>query len=142
MKFFAVLNKKKPLTSQLNALAHTSLGLSLKYPIDTIGFSEFSSKGSSSISYLTDAPFIILTAKNANQLRIFHKELIERNFPQSAFYQTMIDGGTVEAQLETVADSSLDDLDYVAVLTYGDDEMMSQLTKKFSLYKNPALVTS
>ena len=140
MKFFAVINKKQPLTSQLNAIAHTALGLSLKYPMDSIGYSEFTDVDGNSVSYLTDAPFIILTAKNSNQLRVFQKELITRKLPQSAFYTNMIDGGSVKSQVENINASGLEDLEYVAVVTFGDNDQIGELTRKFSLYKNPTTV--
>lgn len=138
MKYIAVLNKKMPLTSQMNALAHSSLGMPFMENLPQNTFSTFTDKEGTDTSVLTDYPFIILSAKNSNQLRNFHKQLLAAKIPCNAFFSNMIDGGTVTEQLATIQQSALEELEYVAVITYGSDEILNPLTKKFSLYRNPS----
>lgn len=137
MKYIAVLNKKMPLTSQMNALAHSSLGMPFMKNLPQETFSTFTDKEGTNTSVLTDYPFIILSAKNGNQLRNFHQQLVAANIPCNAFFSNMIDGGTVAEQIATVKQSTLDELEYVAVIAYGSNNDLNPLTKKFSLYRNP-----
>jgi len=136
MKYIALINKKQPITYQLNAIAHAALGLGKNPLYDTNDFSEFLDREGNKVSFLTDSPFIILSAKNGNQLRTFHKGLIDKKLPNNAFFIDMIEGGDVQSQIDTVKKSSLDQLEYVAVLTYGENQQIDELTKKFSLYRN------
>jgi len=132
-KFVAVLNGKMEIPTLLNALGHASIGLISK--IDTCEFLNYNDHDKSGIRRISKYPFIILKAKNSNQLRtlrnsvISHPELIENDF-----VQTMI-GSSSEDQLSKTSNTKNIDLNYICVCLYGESEAIDNYTKKFSLFK-------
>lgn len=88
-KFIAVLNKKTSIPRLMNALGHMSIGLPsiLK---DDPEFMEYSGQNSEHHATISKYPFIILAAKNSNQLRVLRDKLLQAGLPCNDFLDTMV----------------------------------------------------
>lgn len=134
-KFVAVLNKKIPVGSLMNALAHMSAGLSAGYPdIPSMRFDSYFDQNGGEHKSISDHPFIILQADNSNQLRTLRNYLKSANIHFVDFTDTMT-VGTYAEQKERTKNTLEAELEYYGICTFGDKITLSQLTKKFSLWR-------
>ena len=151
-KFVAVLNEKIPVGSLMNALAHMTAGLVGAYPnVADMRFDSYFDKDGGDHKSISDHPFIILKAENSNQIRTLRQQLLNHNsnlpFITSThvrendeyihfvdFTDTMTVGTYVE-QKERTKQTSEADLQYYGICMFGDKITLSQLTKKFSLWR-------
>lgn len=135
-KFVAVINRKHPTPVVLNALAHTTFGLSgiagvgnlLDYQNDACDFA----------AKIDESPFIILEAKNSNQLRVLLSNVKETSSTRIAYnvFTTSMIGPSAAAQLEATRTERDEALDFVVVVIFGAREGVEALTKRFSLFKH------
>ena len=134
-KFVAVLNKKIPAGQVMNALAHATAGLAGSYPTPTeMRLDDYTDKDGNKHAHISDNPFIILQADNSNQLRTLRNNLIEQDVYFTDFTSTMT-VGTYAEQQERTAETSEAELEYWAVVMFGEIEKLNGLTKKFSLLR-------
>lgn len=134
-KFVAVLNEKVPVGVLMNALAHMAAGLVGSYPkVVEMRFDSYFDKDGGDHKSISDHPFIILKADNSNQIRTLRKDLIARGVHFVDFTSTMT-LGTYEEQKERTKNTSEVELEYYGICAFGDKEMLSELTRKFSLWR-------
>src|SRR3989338_7832362 len=96
-KFVAVLNKKIPIGSLMNALGHMAAGLVGSYPnLPEMRFDSYFDKNGGNHKSISDHPFIILSADNSNQLRNLRQELIGAGIQFVDFTSTMTVGTYME----------------------------------------------
>jgi len=134
-KFVAVLNKKVPEGRLMNALAHATAGLSTAYPeVDVMRFGNYEDKSGSVHQSISDNPFIILRADNSNKLRALRQQLVEQSICFTDFVDTMTEGTYVEQQ-ERTKNTNEEDLEYFAVVMFGEIEALNMINKKFSLWR-------
>lgn len=134
MKYFAVLNKKHPIPTQLNALAHMALGLGNVLEADKHSFADYFDRGGERYPNISEHPFIILQAKNANQIRTLRSSLEALDQKYTSFLDTMTIGSH-EEQLAATKEKNDEDLEYIGLCGYSDREEINQLLKKLSLHK-------
>lgn len=79
-------------------------------------------------------PFIILRGKSTEIKRVIHTAR-NQNIHFGAFTNTMT-GGTYQEQLDRTAETPEESLIYFGCVLFGNWEEVSQMTKKFSLYKS------
>lgn len=134
-KFIAVLNKKIPVGTLMNALGHMAAGLSASYPdIPEMRFDSYFDQNGGDHKSISDHPFIILQADNSNQLRNLRNELIGSEIHFVDFTNTMT-VGTYAEQQERTKNTPEVELEYFGICAFGNKEVLSQLTKKFSLWR-------
>ena len=134
-KFVAVLNKKIQNGSLLNALAHMSAGLSVSYSkIPEMRFDNYFDKDGGDHKSISDHPFIILAADNSNKLRVLRNGLIATGIHFNDFTNTMTVGTYVE-QKERTSQTLEADLEYYGIWMFGNKEVLTELTRKFSLWR-------
>jgi len=134
-KFVAVINKKVPAGQVMNALAHATAGLAGSYPnAEEMRLDDYADKDGNSHANISDNPFIILQADNSNQLRTLRNNLAEAGVYFTDFTSTMT-VGTYADQQERTAQTPEAELEYWAVVMFGEADKLSQLTKKFSLLR-------
>lgn len=134
-KFVAVLNKKIPVGSLMNALGHMAAGLSANYPnIPEMRFDSYFDKNGGDHKSISDHPFIILQADNSNQIRTLRNDLLSSNIHFVDFTSTMTVGTCVE-QKERTKNTTEEQLEYYGICAFGNKNILSQLTKKFSLWR-------
>ena len=134
-KFVAVLNKKVPAGQVMNALAHAAAGLAGSYPNKAeLRLDDYIDKDGNRHASISDNPFIILQADNSNQLRTLRTNLLEHGVHFTDFTSTMTVGSYAEQQERTTQTPEAE-LEYWAVVMFGEIETLNQLTKKFSLHR-------
>lgn len=134
-KFVAVLNERVPIGNLMNALAHMSAGLTGGYPdIPQMRFDNYIDKDGGNHKSISDHPFIVLKAENSNQIRNLRLELIANNVHFVDFTNTMTVGTYQEQKDKTLQTPELQ-LEYYGICMFGDRMLLSQLTKKFSLWR-------
>lgn len=135
-KFVAVLNKKVPTGKLMNALGHMAAGFAACYADQpALRFDNYRDADGNDHPHISDNPFIILQADNASQLRTLRSALRSAGLAYVDFTSTMTEGTYVEQQ-ERTAKTHEADLDYYGVVTFGDTATLSDLTKKFSLWRS------
>ena len=132
-KLIIVLNKKYGAGTLLNAACHITAGLSEMLPDNSLQFQDYKSDADGFHSRLSLYPFIILQAKNGNQLRTLQQNLSEDNIPNNVFTSTMIRGSS-EEQIQATRTATTEELDYMAVAMFGDAAELKAHTKKFSIF--------
>lgn len=134
-KFVAVLNKKIAPNLLMNALGHMAAGLSASYANkDDMRFDSYFDKDSGEHKSISDNPFIVLKAKNSNQLRTLRERLIDENIHFVDFTDTMT-VGTFAEQKDRTKNTSEEDLEYYGVCIFGPIAQINSLTKKYSLWQ-------
>lgn len=134
-KFVAVLNKKVPVGSLMNALGHMAAGLVGSYPdIPAMRFDSYFDKDGGDHKSISDHPFIILSADNSNQIRSLRNELISAGIHFVDFTNTLT-VGTYAEQKERTKNTKEEELEYYGICMFGNRSAIGALTKKFSLWK-------
>ncbi|OGG29461.1 hypothetical protein A2973_02860 [Candidatus Gottesmanbacteria bacterium RIFCSPLOWO2_01_FULL_49_10] len=134
-KFIAVLNKKIPVGFLMNALGHMVAGLAGSYSnISEMRFDSYVDKSGGEHKSISDHPFIILAAANGNQIRSLRNELLAAGIHFVDFTSTMT-VGTYAEQKERTNATPEPELEYYGLCAFGNKITLSQLTKKFSLWK-------
>ncbi len=135
-KFVAVLNKKVPVGQVMNALAHATAGLVAAHEDKAaMRFDDYRDADGNVHQSISDNPFIILRADNSNKLRAFRETLQTEGIVFTDFTSTM----TVETyaeQQERTAKTPEAELEYWAVIAFGEAAALDPLTKKFSLWRD------
>ena len=111
-KFVAVLNKKIPVGSLMNALGHMAAGLAGSYTnLPEMRFDSYFDQNGENHKSISDHPFIILSADNSNQLRTLRQALIGEGVHFVDFTSTMT-VGTYAEQKERTKNTPEDQLEY------------------------------
>lgn len=131
-KFVAVLNKKVEAGKVMNALAHMTVGLVSSNPDHDMGVVNYEDKDGGA-HMASKFPYIILRAKNSNQIRTLRNDLIEKGIPFASFTNAMTVGGW-EEQIERSKASPEEELEYYGICMLGEKSDLDELTKKFSLW--------
>lgn len=136
-KLVAVLNRKIEHGRVMNALAHMSLGLAGSVAqtnaLIDLRLQDYTDNDKSIHPKISDIPFIILEG-NSSQIRNLRKAAIEHSLNYTDFTNTMI-GETYVEQHANTNKAKEQDLEYFGICLFGDWDLVSQLTKKFSLWK-------
>lgn len=132
IKLVAVLNKKIEPGKAMNALAHMTVGLVSSNPDHDMGVINYEDKDGSA-HMASKFPYIILRAKNSNQIRTLRNTLIEKDIPFASFTSAMTVGGW-EEQVEKSKASPEEELEYYGICMLGKKSDLDELTKKFSLW--------
>lgn len=134
-KFVAILNKKIPIGSLLNALGHMAAGLSASYSnIPVMRFDSYVDKDGGAHKSISDHPFIVLSADNSNQIRTLRNESMSAGVHFVDFTSTMT-VGTYTEQKERTRNTPEAELEYYGICAFGDAFLLSKFTKKFSLWR-------
>lgn len=134
-KFVAVLNKKIPVGSLMNALGHMAAGLAGSYPdLAAMRFDHYVDQDGNDHKSISDHPFIILAADTSHQIRTLRQRLIAAGVHFVDFTSTMTVGTYEEQKARTQATPEAQ-LEYYGICMFGSKEALGPLTKKFSLWR-------
>jgi Protein of unknown function (DUF2000) len=134
LKFTAVLNKKHDVPVLMNALAHLASGLGGTVPAEEADFLEYHCPAGGFVSMLSRYPYIVLAAKNGNQIRTLREDLQAAGIRHNVFVNAML-GSSAAKQVAATKNAELADLDFIAITFFGPAEVTDPLTKKFSLFR-------
>ncbi len=134
-RFVAVLNKKIPVGSVMNAVAHMAAGLSAFNPDkEAMRFDNYTDKDGGVHPSISDNPFIVLSSDNSNQIRTLRNNLQEVGVIFNDFTSTMT-VGTFADQKKRTSETPEAELEYYGICFFAPDAQARELTKKFSLWK-------
>lgn len=133
-KLVAVMNEKKEPGIIMNALAHMSLGLGAGVQTkEDFRFTNYKDADGNDHDKISEMPFMILAA-NSNKIRNLRKAAIENKISFVDYTNTMTIG-TFEDQIKKSAETKEEELEYYGIVLFGDWEKVSELTRKFSLWR-------
>jgi hypothetical protein len=132
-KLVAVLNKDVEPGVVLNALAHMSIGLGAQVGKPHLRLDDYKDATGNIYPNISQIPFIILRAKS-NEIRKTIASAKEHKILHGVFLNTMT-GGTYLEQLDRTATSPEDSLTYYGCVLFGEWTTVSEITRKFSLWK-------
>jgi hypothetical protein len=134
LKFVAVLNKSFEASQLLSALGHISAGL-VGQTEDKSGMSfvEYQDKSNQRYPSISECPFIILRG-TGGRIKTFREDLINSGIKYSCYLDTMVSGGS-DAQREATSQKNYDDINILALATFGPSSLIDPMTKKFSLWR-------
>lgn len=134
-KLVAVLNEKIDTGKAMNALAHMSLGLGGSVENkEELRLTNYKDADNGDHANISERGFVILKAENSNKIRTLRKAAINNNIGYVDFTNTMTEG-TYEDQLKRSSETKEENLEYYGIILFGDLEIITELTRKFSLWK-------
>ncbi len=132
-KLVAVLNEKVEAGTAVNTLAHMALGMgTLLGPQDGLMCDYEDASGTHHPS-ISAYPFIVLKGR-PTKIREAMEAAKQANILTVDFVNTMT-VGTYQEQLARTKETPHEALEFYGAVFFGDAELLSSLTRKFSLYK-------
>ena len=132
-KLVAVMNEKIEPGIIMNALAHMCIGFGAAIGKDPLRLTNYIDADGGSHPSISEMPFMILKA-NSNKIRGLRQLAQEAGIQFVDFTNTMTIGTYVE-QIERTLQTKDEELIYYGIVLFGDWEKVSELTRKFSLWK-------
>jgi len=133
-RFVVLLNKKIETGKLMNALSHMAAGLAGGFgKAEGMCFLEYQDKEHGVHPFISHFPFIVLQAKNSNQIRRIRKEALMRKLISTDFTHTMTVGTSKEQQQRT-KDTPESELEYYGICLFGPTAVLREFTGKFSLF--------
>lgn len=134
-KLVAVLNKKIDTGKLMNALGHMATGLGAKLADHPqLRLDGYVDNDGGEHKNISDNPFIVLAADNSNKIRTLRNSLIEQGIFFVDFIDTMT-VGTFAEQKDRTSRTSEADLEYYGICFFGEKDKLTELTRKFSLWR-------
>lgn len=133
-KFVVVLNERIELPRLMNALGHMTAGLVGHQN----GHGEFSwlryeDADGGVHPAISRYPFIVLAAKNSNQIRTLRHAAVAKGIPFNDFVHTML-GASAEDQMSKTRSTPELGLEYFGICLFADADTLNPMTRKFSLF--------
>lgn len=132
-KLVAIMNEKIEPGVLMNALAHMCIGFGSEIGKGPLRLSQYVDADGGSHPNISEIPFIILRA-NTNKIRTLRNLAKEQGIQFADFTDTMTVGTYIE-QLERTKQTKEADLNYYGIVLFGNWDKVSELTRKFSLWK-------
>ncbi len=132
-KLVAVMNEKIEPGIIMNALAHMCIGFGSVIGEEPLRLTNYIDAEEGSHPNISEMPFMILKA-NSNKIRALRQAALQAGIQCIDFTDTMTSGSYAE-QLERTKQTKESDLIYYGVVLFGSWDKVSELTRKFSLWK-------
>ncbi|KTD72785.1 DUF2000 domain-containing protein [Legionella tucsonensis] len=132
-KLVAVLNKSIEPGKVMNALAHMCIGLGSAIGQERLRLTDYRDADGNSHPFISEIPFIIL-ADNSNKIRKLRTEAKANDILCNDFTDTMT-VGTYQEQIERTAQVNDRALIYYGIVLFGDWDVVTELTRKCSLWR-------
>lgn len=132
-KLVAIVNKDIDVGVAMNAVAHMAIGFGTQHNKEVLRLNDYIDKDGNIYPNISQMPFMILRGKS-NEVRKAVQAAKEQTIQYSIFTNTMT-GGTYQEQLDNTLATHEEHLIYYGAMMFGPWDVVSQITKKFSLYK-------
>jgi hypothetical protein len=132
-KLVAVMNEKIEPGIIMNALAHMCIGFGSDIGKEPLRLTNYIDADGGSHPNISEMPFMVLKA-NSNKLRAIRLAAHQAEIRCVDFTYTMTIGTYLE-HIERTKQTKEGDLTYYGVVLFGDWNKVSELTRKFSLWK-------
>ncbi|HUD00755.1 MAG TPA: DUF2000 domain-containing protein [Rhabdochlamydiaceae bacterium] len=132
-KLVAVMNEKVEPGVIMNALAHLCIGFGASLGPEPLRLTNYIDGNGGEHPNISENPFIILKA-NSNKIRGLRQEAAREGIRFVDFTDTMTVGTYLE-QLERTRQTPEEALVYYGIVLFGEWNKVSELTRKFSLWK-------
>lgn len=132
-KLVAVMNEKIEPGIIMNALAHMCIGFGSDIGQDPLRLTNYIDGDGGSHPSISEMPFMILKA-NSNKIRGLRQAAMEAGIKFVDFTNTMTIGTYIE-QIERTKETKEEELIYYGIVLFGAWDKVSELTRKFSLWK-------
>ena len=133
-KLVAVLNENIEVGKLMNALAHMAVGLGGNIQNkEELRLMDYIDADDGRHPNISEMPFIVLRA-NSNKIRMLRMAALNNNIQFTYFTNTMT-VGTYKEQIEKTKGTKEQTLEYYEIILFGDWQLVSELTGKFSLWK-------
>lgn len=132
-KLVAVMNEKIEPGVIMNALAHMCIGFGAEIGKASLRLTDYIDGDEGIHHSISEMPFMILKA-NSNKIRALRQAALLDGIKFIDFTDTMTIGSYVE-QLERTKQTKEADLIYYGIVLFGNWDKVSELTRKFSLWK-------
>jgi hypothetical protein len=132
-KLVAVMNEKIEPGVVMNALAHMCIGFGSEIGKEPLRLTNYIDADGQSHPSISEMPFMILKA-NSNKIRALKEIAKEKGIKCVNFTDTMTMGTYLE-QIEKTKQTKEADLIYYGIVLFGDWNTVSEITRKFSLWK-------
>ncbi len=132
-KLVAVMNEKIEPGVIMNALAHMCIGFGSAIGKEPLRLTNYIDAEGGSHPNISEMPFMILKA-NSNKIRALREAALQAGIRCVDFTDTMTIGSYLE-QIERTKETVDADLIYYGVVLFGNWDKVSELTRKFSLWK-------
>jgi len=132
-KLVAVMNEKIESGVIMNALAHMCIGFGSDIGKELLRLTNYIDADQGSHPHISEMPFMILKT-NSNKIRTLRQTATEADIKYVDFTNTMTTE-TYLAQIEQTRKTKESELIYYGIVLFGNWSKVSELTKKFSLWK-------
>ncbi|WP_316251655.1 DUF2000 domain-containing protein [Paraburkholderia sp. UCT2] len=129
-----VVNAEFSVTTILNAVAHTVLGMVTTNASSTWNPLRYRSPGFGVTSNISEYPVIVLRSKRSSQLEKLVQQLAEARIVHNVFIDSMLGASAADQQTATFSASPGEDR-IVCVGLFGQEDAIRPAIKSFSLYK-------
>lgn len=133
-KFVVVLNKRYEAAQLLSAIGHVTVGLAGSASNgEDLSLVDYRDADGGVYRSISDWPFIVLRG-GGGQIATCRQRLEQAGLPAIAYLDTMIVGGS-EAQQKKTQETPTEQLEIMALATFGERSEIDPLTKRFSVWR-------
>lgn len=136
-KLVAVVNKQIDTGVVMNAVAHMCLGFGAHMGAHDLHLMDYINADGGVYPNISKMPFIILREKNSNKLAALLEKAKEMGLQYSVFTNTMTEG-TWKEQEERTRATKPEEIIFYGLVLFGPVDVVTELTKKLSLYRGPS----
>lgn len=134
-KLVAVVNKQLDTGVAMNALAHMCLGFGAHQGAEDLYLMDYTNADGYVYPNISKMPFIILREKNSNKIASLMMQAKANGVQYSVFTNTMTEGTWEDQDVRTKA-TKAEEIQYYGIVLYGPKEIVTEMTKKLSLWRD------